>query len=76
MHDVNRTLLSSVLSVSPLMGRRVLICGGGEGGTAREILRYSDIEEVLMVDLDPDIVEVSEKYLPYWGGDKTDPRYP
>lgn len=32
--------------------RTVFICGGGEGATAREVLRYSTVEKVVMVDID------------------------
>ncbi|MFP5394346.1 MAG: polyamine aminopropyltransferase [Gammaproteobacteria bacterium] len=33
--------------------RRVLVLGGGDGLALREILRYPNIEEVVLVDLDP-----------------------
>lgn len=33
--------------------RRVLILGGGDGLAAREVLRHSEVEQVLLVDLDP-----------------------
>jgi len=33
--------------------RRVLILGGGDGLAAREVLRYSEVESVTLVDLDP-----------------------
>jgi spermidine synthase len=33
--------------------RRVLIIGGGDGLALREVLKYSDVETVTMVDLDP-----------------------
>ena len=33
--------------------RRILICGGGDGLALREVLRYKDVQEVLLVDLDP-----------------------
>lgn len=33
--------------------RRVLILGGGDGLAAREVLRYSNIEHITLVDLDP-----------------------
>jgi len=55
--------------------KRVFIAGGGEGGTAREILRHHSVKEVVMVDLDPALVEVTEKHLPYWQGVKADPRF-
>ena len=32
--------------------RRVFICGGGEGATAREVLRHRGVERVVMVDID------------------------
>jgi spermidine synthase len=33
--------------------RRVLVLGGGDGLAVREILRYPQVEEILLVDLDP-----------------------
>jgi spermidine synthase len=44
--------------------RSVLILGGGEGATAREVLRYSSVEEVIMVDIDEEVIRVSRQYLP------------
>ena len=35
--------------------RRVLVLGGGDGLALREILRYSHVESVTLVDLDPDM---------------------
>jgi len=42
--------------------RRVLILGGGEGATAREVLKHP-VERVTMVDIDEDVVELSKKFL-------------
>lgn len=43
--------------VHPVMGggsrRRVLVLGGGDGLALREILRYPDVDEVVLVELDP-----------------------
>jgi spermidine synthase len=44
--------------------RRALILGGGEGATAREILRWRAVERVVMVDLDGEVVEACRKHLP------------
>lgn len=49
--------------------KRVFIGGGGELATAREVLRHNTVERVVMVDIDPEVIEVSKKYLPEWGGD-------
>jgi spermidine synthase len=55
--------------------KRAFIGGGGELATARELLKHSSLEEVVMVDLDSKVVDVSKKYLPEWNAGSTeDPR--
>ncbi|MGD1809244.1 fused MFS/spermidine synthase [Dapis sp. BLCC M126] len=44
--------------------RKVLIFGGGEGATIREVLRWKTVEKVVMVDIDGEVVEACKKYLP------------
>ncbi len=46
--------------------KNVLIMGGGEGATAREILKHKSIEKVVMVDIDEEFVQVCKKYAPTW----------
>jgi len=46
--------------------KRVGIIGGGEGATLREILKHDTIEQVIMIDIDKMIVEISKEYLPGW----------
>ena len=43
--------------------KRVLIIGGGEGATLREALKYSTVQEAVMVDIDGELVEIAKKYL-------------
>jgi len=47
----------------------VLILGGGEGATLREVLRCPDVRTCTMVDIDGEVVELSKRYLPEWGAD-------
>ncbi|KAG5175001.1 S-adenosyl-L-methionine-dependent methyltransferase [Tribonema minus] len=47
--------------------KRVFIGGGGEGATAREMLRHRSVEKCIMVDLDKMVVDVSKDKLPEWG---------
>jgi len=55
--------------------RDVLILGGGEGATLREVLRCPDVRACTMVDIDGEVVELSKRYLPEWGADAwSDPR--
>ncbi len=46
--------------------KHVLILGGGEGATLREVLKHNTVEKAIMVDIDDVVVEVSKKYLPEW----------
>ena len=44
--------------------RRVLIAGGADGGAAREALKWNDVEEILLVDIDGIAVEACREWLP------------
>jgi spermidine synthase len=44
--------------------KRVLVIGGGDGGTAREVLRYHEVESVVMVEIDEAVVRASKAHLP------------
>ena len=46
--------------------KRVAIVGGGECATLRETLKHNTVETVVMVEIDPVIVEVSKHFLPEW----------
>ena len=54
--------------------RNVLIIGGGDGGTAREVLRHPDVESATMVEIDEKVVEVCKVHLPRIGTAWDDPR--
>ncbi|MEM4699972.1 MAG: polyamine aminopropyltransferase [Candidatus Nezhaarchaeales archaeon] len=43
--------------------RRVAIIGGGEGATAREVLKHRCVEDVVMVDIDREVVELARSKL-------------
>ena len=44
--------------------RNVLVLGGGEGATIREILRWKTVEQVMMVDIDGEVVEACREHMP------------
>jgi predicted membrane-bound spermidine synthase len=46
--------------------KRVMIIGGGEGATAREVLKWQDVEEVDMFEWDRDVVELFRNKYPEW----------
>ena len=54
--------------------RRVFIAGGGEGATAREVLRHPTVEAVTMVDIDAVVCDFCERHLPANAAAFADPR--
>ena len=55
--------------------RSAFIAGGGEGATAREVLSHRTVERVVMADLDQEVVELCQEYLPnHHQGALQDPR--
>jgi len=63
----------AVAASAPL--RDTLILGGGEGACLREMLRWSAIDRVTMVDIDADVVAACREFLPnHHRGAFDDPR--
>lgn len=54
--------------------KRVLVIGGGDGGTVRELTRYKTIEKIDMVDIDELVVKTCMKLLPFTACELDDPR--
>lgn len=54
--------------------KRVLIVGGGDGGSIRELAKHSQIEEIVLCEIDKDVVEVSKKFFPSVASNFADPR--
>lgn len=43
---------------------RVLIIGGGDGGSAREVLRHPEVKSVDMVEIDAEVIRLAKQYFP------------
>jgi spermidine synthase len=54
--------------------KNVLIIGGGDGGTVREVLKHPSVETVELVEIDERVVEVCKEYLPEISCKLGDPR--
>lgn len=52
----------------------VLIIGGGDGGTLREVLKHPEVQRAVLVDIDRMVIEVSKEYLPSLACSFNDPR--
>lgn len=44
--------------------KNVLVIGGGDGGSVRELTRYGCVERIDMVEIDKQVVDVCRQYLP------------
>ncbi len=44
--------------------RQVMIVGGGDCGTLREVLKHAEVEHVLQVEIDERVTRVSERFFP------------
>ncbi len=43
--------------------QKILIIGGGDGGSLKEVLKYECIKKVTLVELDEEVIKVSKTYL-------------
>jgi len=44
--------------------KSVLVIGGGDGGSLREIVKHPQIERIVLVDIDQSVITFSKEYLP------------
>ena len=44
--------------------KKVLVIGGGDGGTVRELCKYDSIESIHLVEIDEDVITLCKEHLP------------
>ena len=54
----HETMVHPIMNLVPVRSK-VLILGGGDGCALREVLKYPDVKEVLLVDLDPEMTRLA-----------------
>jgi len=52
----------------------VLVIGGGDGGSVRELLRHPQVENITMVEIDGTVVRASKQFLPTLSHGLDDPK--
>jgi spermidine synthase len=55
-------LLVHPVMALPRSRERVLVLGGGDGFAARELLKYPDVREIVVVDLDPAMTSLAQTF--------------
>ena len=61
-HRYHEPMVHPVMNLVPIK-TKVLILGGGDGCVLREVLKYKEVEEIFLVDLDPEMTRLA-KYHP------------
>src|SRR5690606_11377001 len=54
--------------------KRVVIIGGGDCGTLREVLKHASVESVVQIDIDERVTRLSERFFPELCSSNGDPR--
>ena len=54
--------------------KQVLIIGGGDGGTLREVLRHNTVEKCTMVEIDKVVIDACKEFIPQTANAMDDPR--
>jgi len=54
--------------------QKVLVIGGGDGGTVREILKHDNVKEVDVCEIDRKVIEISKRHFPYLANSFDDPK--
>ena len=62
---VYHEMISHVALFSHPKPEKVLIIGGGDGGTAREVLKHTSVKVCKMVEIDEMVVKASKEHIEY-----------
>ncbi len=57
-------MISHIAMFTHHQPKNILVIGGGDGGTVREILRHQNVDKVTMVEIDGEVIEACKKHLP------------
>jgi len=72
-HIYNEMITHVPLHIHP-NAKKVLIIGGGDCGAAREVAKYTHIEQIDMVEIDELVVKACREHLPEVSGSLSDSR--
>lgn len=54
--------------------KKVLVIGGGDGGTLREVIKHSEVQDAHLCEIDEMVTKKSMEYFDFWDNVKDDPR--
>lgn len=71
---VYHEMITHVPLITHPQPREVLVIGGGDGGTVREIVKHPDVSRVRLVEIDDRVVAAARRFLPSLSQALDDPR--
>lgn len=69
----HETIAHVSLSIHPCP-KKVMVIGGGDGGTVREVVKYKIIDEVELIEIDEEVINASKKYFPSVASELENPK--
>jgi len=54
--------------------KKVVVIGGGDGGTVREVVRHKTVEKVYFIEIDEEVINVSKKFFPGVASEMDNPK--
>jgi spermidine synthase len=67
-------MIAHIPMMNHLAPKTVLVIGGGDGGTVREILKHDTVEKVILCEIDAMVIDACKQFLPGIAGKLDDPR--
>ena len=61
---VYQEMITHVPLIAHGNAENVLIIGGGDGGALREVERHKEVKKIVLVEIDPTVIDLSKKYFP------------
>ncbi|HHY46622.1 MAG TPA: polyamine aminopropyltransferase [Firmicutes bacterium] len=71
---VYHEMIAHVPMVTHKCPRKVLVIGGGDGGTVREVLKHPAVERVDLVEIDDRVLDICRRFFPETSSSLSDPR--
>ncbi len=71
---VYHEMIAHIPALNHKKPERVVVIGGGDGGTVRELLKHPSVKEVVLCEIDGLVVDASKKYFPEVAGCLDDAR--
>lgn len=57
-------MLTHVIMSAHPEPKNIIVIGGGDGGTVREVIRHKTVEKVYFIEIDEEVINVSKKFFP------------